>query len=87
MSGLDFLPFRGVLRQIEEFGRAKGTIGDGLEGVCADRTTRPSTIDASEILDGTKHRRSTLTCLSAHVWPPMADEVVGRQNCKSYAPS
>jgi hypothetical protein len=30
MSGLDFLPFRGVLRQIEEFGRAKGTVGDGL---------------------------------------------------------
>jgi hypothetical protein len=87
MSGLDFLPFRGVLRQIEEFGRAKGTVGDGLEGICADRTTRPSAIDASEILDGTKHRRSTLTCLSAHVWPPMADEVVGRQNCKSYAPS
>ena len=70
MTRLSSLPFRRVLRRVEKLSRAEGAVGNEFKRVRADRAARPPTVNASEILDGAKYRRSTFARLSAHVSLP-----------------
>ena len=82
---LGFLSLRPVLRHVEQLSGAEGAVGNRFKRVCADRTTRPPTVDASQILDRAKYGRSTLAGLSVHM-SSYGVRVVGGMNCKRCAP-